>query len=1045
MQNSTFQIWKRCSLLVLLLASLSVSIARAQQTITVTGVVTGKEDALTLPGVGITLKGTTQGASTDGSGRYSIKASVGNVLVFHGVGYDTREVSVTGAILNVSLETRQNSLNEVVVIGYGTTTRQNITTAVTKVDPKNIPQAANNSIPQLLFGRASGLQVSQASTQPGGNINLSIRGRGNPLYVVDGVIFPSDGLEPGNGTIAGETNGVNRGGLAGLSPEDIESIEVLKDASAAIYGVNAANGVILITTKKGKSGKLNITYNGSYSFEKNYHYLQPLDATQYETLYNQLIKDQYLGGKLQAPFGPNPQSGLPAPTYSATDIANAGTGTNWLDQIFRTGNINNQNISVNGGNEKATYYFSGGYYNENGTLKGAGLTKYTGRANMSFNLAKFLTLNTNFTGNTNSYQNSSSGGQTGGSGTQGFGIVQAALGYPANVPVRDANGNYTRYGVIANPVSLLDIQDNTSYHSLNVNTSLDVKFIPGVFGGHILFGDNYEAANRTFFVPSTVFYFSQNLSRASMNYNNRENQTVEATLTFKKDIGSFLNIDAVGGWGQYRATYNAFGSQGAGGSDVIGATNLSAETANIGITSSKTASKTRSYFARSSFNFLDRYLLSLSYRYDGYSLFFPNNKYASFPAASVGWKINKEAFMKDVDFVSQLKLRASIGTTGSTIGSVGYGGYAPDGNTMFFNGGTASYVTIARYAIDHPELTWQKTENKNIGLDFGFFKDRITGSVDVFKDDITNLLRTTAPTAPLSYLSTQPVNGGSQFRKGYDINLSTQNLRLKDFSWNSTINVSHYVYQWKSRFTYDNLLSYNGVTYQAVNDPVNEMYYFKTNGLLQVGQAVPASQPTAGGANLPGAPIYVDANGDGKLTGADIYKLNPDPKVIIGFGNDFHYQQFDLTIFFYGNFGGKGINYNNAWADPASIVSSTQSGTVQALNVWTSANQSGTRPGVNYIESATGLPQSSDLNIVSTNFIRCRNLTLGYTFNSKFLNKFTKSLRVFVDAQNLFIITNYKGVDPEVAYVNPGGGPVKGGYAPYPMYRTYSFGLRAGF
>jgi hypothetical protein len=233
---------------------------------------------------------------------------------------------------------------------------------------------------------------------------------------------------------------------------------------------------------------------------------------------------------------------------------------------------------------------------------------------------------------------------------------------------------------------LLDIQDNTSYHSLNVNTFIGCEIYSGCFGGHILFGDNYEAANRTFFVPSTVFYFSQNLSRASMNYNNRENQTLEATVTFKKDVGSFLNIDAVAA-GANKNTYNAFGSQGAGGADVIGATNLSASTANIGITSSKTASKTRSYFARSSFNFLDKYLLTLSYRYDGYSLFFPNTKYASFPAASVGWKINNEAFMKDVEFVSQLKLRASIGTTGSTIGSVGYGGYAPDGNTSFLTNG----------------------------------------------------------------------------------------------------------------------------------------------------------------------------------------------------------------------------------------------------------------------------------------------------------------------------------------------------------------------
>jgi TonB-linked SusC/RagA family outer membrane protein len=1038
MQNSTFRFWRRLSSLAFMLAVLSISGAYAQQT--VAGTVTAKEDALTLPGIAVTIKGTTQGTSTDAAGKFSIKAADGAVLVFRGLGYELREVTVNGTTLNVTLDTKQNGLNEVVVIGYGTTTRQNITTAVTKVDPKSIPQAANNSIPQLLFGRAAGLQVSQASSQPGGNINLSIRGRGNPLYVVDGVIFPNDALEPGNGTIAGETNGVSRGGLAGLNPEDIESIEVLKDASAAIYGVNAANGVILITTKKGKSGKLNITYNGSYSFEKNASYLQPLNATQYETLYNQLITDQYLGTNGQAPFGTNAQSGVPAPKYSAADIAAAGVGTNWLNQIFRTGAINNHMINVNGGTDKATYYFSGGYYDENGTLKGAGLKKYTGRANMSFNLAKFLTLNANFTGNTNSYLNSSSGGQTGGSGTQGFGIVQAALGYPANVPVRDASGNYTRYGVIANPVSLLDIQDNTSYHSLNANLSADLKIIPGVLAGHLLFGDNYEAANRTFFVPSTVFYFSQNLSRASMNYNNRENQTLEATVTFKKDVTQFLSIDAVVGTGQYKTTYNAFGSQGSGGADALGATNLAAQTGNIGITSSKTASKLRSYFARGSFNFLDRYLLSLSYRYDGFSLFFPGNKYASFPSASLGWKINNESFLKDVTFIDQLKLRASIGVTGSTIaGNAAYGGYSPDGNVLFFSNGASNYVTLARYGIDNPNLQWQKTVNKNIGLDFGFFKGRVSGTVDVFKDDVTNLLGYLT-TAPLSYLSTQPVNGGHQVRQGYDISFNTQNVKLNDFSWNSVINVSHYVYKWKSRFVYDYLAQYNGVTYQAANDPVNEIYYFKTKGLLQVGQAVPASQPTAGGASLPGSPIYVDADNDGELTGADIFKLNPDPKINIGFGNNFRYKQFDLGIFFYGQFGGKSINYNNAWADPASIVSSTQSGTVQALNVWTTTNQSGTRPGVNYIENATGLPQGTDINLASTNFVRCRNLTLGYTFNSKFLNKFTKSLRVYADAQNLFIITNYKGVDPEVTYAS-----VKGGYAPYPMFRTFSFGLRAGF
>jgi TonB-linked SusC/RagA family outer membrane protein len=1030
MRDFTFRVWKGTGFLMVMLVALFFNqIAFGQTTQTVSGTVTSKEDKTTLPGISVTVKGTTNGVATDASGKFSITAARGSTLVFTGIGYETREVSISGAVLNVILDTHQSSLNEVLVIGYGTTTRQNITTAVTKVDPKKIPQAANNSIQQLLFGRAAGLQVSQGSSQPGGNINLSIRGRGNPLYVVDGVLFPGDALEPTNGTIASETNGVSRGGLAGLNPEDIESIEVLKDASAAIYGVNAANGVILITTKKGKAGRLNVSYSGSYSFEKNYPYLQPLNATQYETFYNQLITDYTTGTKPTA--------------FTPAQIAAAGTGTNWLNQIFRTGAINNHQLSVNGGTDKATYYFSGGYYNESGTLQHAGLTKYTGRANLSFNISKFLTLNTNFTGNSNSYINSSSGGQTGNSGTQGFGIIQAALGYPANVPVRDANGNYSRFGVIANPVSLLDIQDNTAAHTLNANVSADIKIIPGVLALHALYGNNYESSDRDFFVPNTVYYFQTFQARASRNFNKRENQTMEATATFKKDFGKLLNIDVVAGTGQYTNTYSAFGSQGAGGPNTFGTNNLILETTNLGITSNRTATKTRSYFARATFNLLDKYLLTGTYRYDGFSLFFPENKFASFPSVSLGWKINNESFMKSLDFVSLLKLRGSVGVTGSTAGlstGAGYGGFSSDGNILYFNNGATNYGTIASYAIDHPNLTWQKTTNKDIGLDFGFFKDRISGSIDFFRDDVTNLLRTTGPTAPLSPYSTQSVNGGHQVRQGYDIALNTQNVRIKNFDWSSIINVSHYVYKWEERFVYDVLGAYNGVTYQAVNDPVNERYYFKTNGILKVGQTVPVTQPAGGGARLPGAPIIVDANGDGKLDGNDLFKLNPDPKISIGFGNDFHYKQFDLSIFFYGQFGGKATNFNYAWADPTNIISSTQSGTIQALDVYTSANQSGTRPGVNYVESATGLPQGSDINIVSTNFVRCRNLTLGYTFNSKLLNKFSKSIRVFADAQNLFILTNYKGVDPEVSYAN-----VKGGYAPYPMFRTFSFGLRAGF
>jgi TonB-linked SusC/RagA family outer membrane protein len=1034
MQKFTFNFWKKLTRLSLVLVCLLTSTAYAQQAITVTGTVLAKDDARPIPGISVTIKKTTGGVSTDANGKFSIKTRVGATLVFSSIAYETQEVIVKNDQLTITLDVKKSNLNEVVVIGYGTTTRQNITTAVSKIDPKNIPQSANNSVEELLFGRAPGLRVTQSSTQPGGGINISIRGRGTPLFVVDGVVYPAGGLEPGNGSISG-TDGVNRGGLAGLNPDDIESVEVLKDASAAIYGVAASNGVVLITTKKGKAGRMNVTYDGSYSTVKNQAYLQPLNATQYETLYDQLTIDQYLGSHAMQPYGTVAPSGVPTGPYTAAQIAAAGTGTDWLGQIFQTGSINNHVVNINGGNEKTTYYFSGGYFNQTGVLKGSGVTKITGRSNLSFILSDRLTLNTNFTGNSNSYINSSSGGQTNGSGSQGFGIVQAALGYPTNVPIRNPDGTYYQFGVISNPVSLLDVSDNTDYRSVAANVSLDIKIIPSALTGHILFGDNYEAATRSFSVPSTVFYQQQNLQRASINNQTRENYTVEGTLNYKKNFfKNNLNVDVVAGMGQYKNTFNSFSSQGSGAPDSYGSTNLSAETGNLSITSNQTAETKRSYFGRGSFTYLNKYLLSASFRYDGDSFFFPQYKYASFPSVSVGWKINEEAFMQNIKAIDLLKIRASIGLTGQTNGAVAYGFYANDGNGLLFSQGNVTYLTIADIQNDYPTARWQKTENKNIGLDFGLFNDRITGSVDFFKDDVTDLL-TSTKSPPLSLFPTILVNSGHNFRQGYDIGINTQNLNINGFSWSSVINISHYEYKWVTRTIGSTVQSYQDVT-----DPVNEVYYFKTNGLIQPGQTVPASQPTAGGARLPGSPLIVDVNGDGKLDANDVFKLNPDPKIILGFGNNFRYKQFDLSIFFYGQFGGSGNNPNYAWSDPTSIVTGTQSGDIQGLDAFTSVNQGATRPSVNYTESAAGLLVGTNINRVSTDFVRCRNLTLGYTLNSNLISKFARSMRVYIDTQNLFIITNYKGVDPEVTYNG-----VKGGFAPYPQTRTISFGIKAAF
>lgn len=1012
---------------------LFVSNALFAQTKTIAGKITDV-NGQALARVTIQIKGNTAPSTlTNDEGAFHLQASPKDVLVFSSVGYQKNEVRVgQQSELNIILNPTIGSLNDVVVVGYGTMQRKNITTAISKIDPKNIPEAANNSVSQLLFGRAAGLQVSQASAEPGGNINISIRGRGTPLIVVDGIVTPFYGLEPGNGTIANELNDVRRGGLAGISPDDIESIEVLKDASASIYGVNAANGVVLITTKKGRAGRTNISYSGSHSFVKNMKYLETLNASDYEAYFNRLTLDKYLIDNKMAPFGPNAATGF-TPKYSTSDIQNAGQGTNWLNQVLRDGSIDNHSVTVNGGSDKVIYYFSGNYFNQVGTIKSSGLTKYSGKMNISVTPAKFVTINTSLTASKNNFTNSTAGWQNGGSGNQGFGALQAALAYPATVPVRDSAGKYSLFSVTGNPVSLLDIADKTNYNSLFATVSADFNIVPHILTGRILYGNNTENATRSFFVPSTTYYFQLYRSRGSWTESQRQNQTMEATLSFKKKVWKDnLSIDAVAGTGQYIYDDYGFTAQGADMKDAIGITALQTATASsFGISSYKNYNKTRSYFARSSFDFFDKYVLALTYRYDGFSNFFPQSKYAGFPSASFAWKLSNESFLKNVKAINLLKLRASIGVTGLTNGAVAYGAFSPDASIITFNDGSAQHTAFYLSSLDEQNLTWPKTVNKNLGLDFSLFKDRVSGSFDLFYDDFTRIL-TTDNTDPLSFIATHYINAGEQIRKGYEVNLNTSNVRTNTgFSWNSLINISHVNYYWKTRFPNADVPSY-----AKVNDPVNSIYAFKTSGILQVGQTPSAWQPA--NAQLPGSPILVDINGDKKLDSADVARYNYDPKISIGFGNTFSYKNFDLSIFFYGQFGGYNYNYLTLWSDPAGFISGNQSGIQQLKNAWTTTNPNGTLPGVGYNESALGLLTGVNTRIESTSFLRCRNISLGYTFNVPAVNKIFKTLRIYGDVQNAFIITNYKIADPEVQAAG-----VKGGPAPYPMAATYSFGIKA--
>jgi len=994
-----------------------------------------------LPGASILEKNTTNGTQSDFDGNFVLELKDENgTLVISYVGFIKQELLVKGqTTFTITLVEDTTTLDEVVVVGYGTTIKKNITTSVVSVDATDIPNASNSGVTDLLFGKAAGVQVSQVSAQPGGKVNLSIRGRENPLIVVDGVIVPSSSLE--SGVNHAEIDNVSRGNLGGLNPNDIESIEILKDASASIYGVNAANGVILITTKKGKAGKLNVGVDYNHSVLSNAPYLKPLNAKEYMQFSNRFDEDRYLAQNNMQPFGPVAPSGY-VPRFSDTQINNNTVDTDWVDQILRSGSIDNLNVNVRGGSEKATYYFSSGLFNQEGTVENSGMKRYSGNLNLSFQILPFAKLNVSAIGNLSKFNNSVAGWQTGGSGQNAYTALQAALAYPAYLPIRDPDtGVYTQYQLIGNPVAQLDIKDKSRNSTILTTTSLDIDIIPKTLTGKILYGYNNESSFRDFFIPSTTNWFDDYRSRASLQNSRRERQTFETYLTFAKEI-SVVKLNLVAGFGEYTDQGFGFGVQAFDMLDNINTTNITGSPSNGN--SWKYFNKLRSYFARGSFDILDKYLLEAAIRYDGYSQFFPDSKYAAFPSVSAGWKISNEPFFKGLsESFDLVKLRGSIGTTGQNLPSgVAYGFYAPDGEIISFDDGNSNYVPYLLAQLDDPNLTWQKTIMTNIGLDFEMYKGRLYGSIEWFQDRITNLLRygnNAVNTAALSFIPTRPANGGEQKRVGYEIAIGGDIIRNDNFRWKLDLNFSHYDFNWVKRFEED-----DPSWYLNEDDPVSAIYAFQTDGIIQIDETISDYQPSS--ARVAGAPRFVDQNGDNTLDRKDVKIYNQVPDFSYGLTTRITYKNFDFSTSLYGQIGSYKQNYSLNWANPVALLNGTVAGNSDSYNVWSTQNPNGSLPGATYDEFLLGsigntVGWGSDVTISKADFLRMRNITLGYTLKSEqFKSVFFNDMRVYVDFQNPFIITSYKGADPETQ--TPA---VKGAAAPYPIVKSIAIGLNLNF
>lgn len=1015
----------------------------AQNVPTVTGHVMYENEEAVI-GATVRVVGSQVAMATDLDGNFSLPAKKGDSLEVTYIGCLPAVVKITDSKhYEIILKEDTRVLDEIVVTGYGAVSKKNLTTAISKIKADEVNKVGVSNMSQMLMGRAAGLNATLQSAQPGGGVNVTIRGGGTPIYVIDGMVMPSNSLEGGTGgTMTTMPLSVNRSGLQGLNPEDIESIEVLKDASASIYGIGAANGVILITTKKGKEGKVKVSYNGSFSTVRNYHYLDMLEANDFMTYSNGFGMERYLYQHKQGVYGSDPYDGGFSPSFSQEQIASNTINTNWRDQVLKHGSISNHNIMIQGGTKYLRYYASGNYFKQDGTVANSDFERYTLRSNVESQIFDFLKLKATINVNRNINNNGLVGGAGNGRGPEASGCLAAAMTYPTILPIRDENGEYTTFQMVPNAVSMLDIRDQSKSTGYSVNFAADLDILKNILSARFVFGYNNENSERNTFIPSFVYFDQKRLARGSLTRNERYNTTLEATISFNKDFNDNFGMDAVVGIGRYLNKYTGLSVAYNKINDVIGNDNIGAAEGDIMPGSSHAEDEKRSQFGRASFRFLDRYIISGTLRRDGTDKFFKGKKYAWFPSVSLAWKIYNEPFMQDIEWVNMLKLRASYGKTGNdNLGSTLYGTYTFSNNYIKFNNNSTTYIPFYLRSQDYPNVSWEKTIMKNIGLDFSVLNDRINGSFDYFWNDITDMLGW-ANTSSLSMFSTYPINGGHIRRYGWDATINTLNIDTRDFKWNSTLTLSHYNAVWKERMP-----NYDFNEFQKRKDePLNALYFYRTDGIIKSDLSnMPAHQPEA--FRQPGCPILKDLNNDGEITVADIDMVNVVPKLYLGFNNSFSYKDWTLDIFMYSQLGLKKYNYIYDWINAADLASQQSNQSVYMKDVWHSElNPDGRLPGVAWSQAGVALPggAGTDIGYENASFLRVRNITLGYNFRKSTLGvvgKYIESLRIYLDAQNPFTFTSFKTYDPEVQT----GGGYRGGKAEYPMTRVFSAGINLVF
>ncbi len=955
-----------------------------------------------VPGATVVVKETTNGVITDFEGNFSImNVPEDAILVFSFVGLKTQEIPVSGkTIIDVRMEEETIGIEEVVAIGYGVQRKSDLTGATTRLTEDNMNKSVATSPIEMMQGRISGVNITQNSGEPGAGMSVRIRGSNSirsgqdPLYVIDGIPLDNADITPNGGTASGINESANKNPISFLNPDDIESIDVLKDASStAIYGARGANGVVIITTKKGKQGEGTITYDGYTGLSRIREKMDVLTAEEFRS------------------YRKNDGSAL----------SDLGASIDWQDKVFRTALTHNHNISYGGGTDKHTYRASVGYLDQEGIVKTTGVEKINGKILVT---QKAFNNRLNITGNLIASHVEDTRAPIGETGGYEGDVILTSLKLNPTFPIYNDDGSYYQHSTTQrNPVAMLNLtSDITETDHIISNVSIEFEIIKNL-KYKLNLGIDRTVAERQVNQDNDLSYLS-NQGEADVNSIRASNKLIENYITYLKDFGEDHHFNFLLGhaYQKFKVSGSEINVTGFEVEDILYTDNLeygnfSAATVN----SYATENELQSFFGRVNYNFKDRYLLTFTGRIDGSSKFGENNKYGFFPSGAFAWRVSEEDFMKSQDTFTNLKLRLGWGKTGNqeipdkiSLLSVGTTSSA----NGYFNGSLSSGITFLR--TPNPDIQWETTTQLDLGIDFGLLSDRLSGTLDLFYKKTKDVLLELTSKAPAA-TETQWLNvpGLKILNKGIELGVNGILVKNNNLYWEAGLNISYI----------DNNVKDLPVTLIETGNASGQ-------GLSDTRvQIITNDQPIGTfygrvfqGFDSDGLSIYqTDLDGDEIFD----YLGSALPDYTYNFTSKLKYKEFDFSMLWYGSRGNR--VYNNT-ANALFVKASLNSGS----NV--------TKKVLDSEESASNSNAFSSRFVEDGSFLRLANVTLGYTFNTKAISWLSKA-RVYVTGNNLLLFTDYSGFDPEVNIdANENDVPSIGiDYTAYPKARTFTFGVNLQF